>query len=261
MLEHASGYEGTSYLLAFDEPVTIGTVQRVDSMVARRLAGEPLQYVLGRWAFRGLDVMVDRRALIPRPETEQVVEVAIGELLRIGGNQRPTTAVDLGTGTGVIAMSIATEVALCQVWAVERSTEALEVARANLAGLGRAAERLRLVEGDWFEGLPDDLRKGVDVMVANPPYIAERELAQLPTEVADWEPTGALIAGPSGLEDLRRIVEGAPSWLADGGALVLECGPHQVDHIANFALSCGFDSAETFSDLANRQRGISARIS
>lgn len=260
MLEHASGFEGAEFLLALDELAKRRTVSSLDAMLARRLAGEPLQYVLGRWAFRSLDVMVDRRVLIPRPETEQVVEVAIGELLRSGGDDRPTTVVDLGTGSGVIALSIAVEVTRSQVWAIDRSTEALEVARANLAGLGRAAERVRLATGDWFEALGHDLRGKIDLIVANPPYVAEHEVAVLPAGVIDWEPTQALVAGPSGLEDLCLIIHEAPHWLTTKGALVIECAPHQVPQVADIASASGFNEVEIFNDLADRPRGLLARL-
>lgn len=256
MMEQASGYEGGDYVSALDTPATVRMVHAFDAMLARRLAGEPLQYVLGRWAFRHLDVMVDRRVLIPRPETEQVVEVALDELRRMGAQDRSTNVVDLGTGSGVIALSVAMEVALAQVWAVECSPEALEVARANLAGLGRPAARVRLLEGDWFEALPEALRGSVDLIVANPPYVAEHERPKLPTDVVGWEPMGALISGPSGLEDLQHIVAVSPRWLAPDGALVVECAPHQTEKVAALAKEAGFGYVSIFNDLAGRGRGV-----
>ncbi len=139
----------------------------VDEMVARRAKGEPLQYVLGRWGFRTLDLMVDRRVLIPRPETEVVAGLAIDALPTSG------VLVDLGTGSGAIALSAAAERwPDVEVWATDASAEALAVARANLAGLGRRGAVVRLVEGDWFVALPHELRGHVDVLVSNPPYVA-----------------------------------------------------------------------------------------
>src|SRR5206468_3011716 len=120
--------------------------------------GEPLQYVLGHWGFRTLDLLVDPCVLIPRPETEVVAGAAIDELRRINGR----TALDLGTGSGAIGLAIAVEVPSAQVWAVDRSPDALDVARANLAGIGRAGARVRLLESDWFAALPDELRGAVD---------------------------------------------------------------------------------------------------
>jgi release factor glutamine methyltransferase len=235
-------------------PVTTRALAHLDAMVARREAGEPLQYVLGRWAFRFLDLLVDRRVLIPRPETEVVAGVAIAELRALKGR----LAVDLGTGSGAIALALASEVPAATVWAVDRSAPALQVATANVAGLGRAGARVRLVEGDWFAGLPEELRGVVDVVVANPPYVADGD--DLPEEVAAWEPTEALRAGPDGLDDLRRIVAEAPVWLRGPGTLVLEVAPAQAATVAALATAAGFDHAEVAPDLTGRDRVVIARL-
>src|SRR5438477_3831094 len=134
IVEGASGREGPNWLLTLGEPVPTRAVSFFDDMVERRAVGEPLQYVLSRWGFRGLDLLVDRRVLIPRPETEVVVEVAIREVRRLG--PRKPLAADLGTGSGAIAISLAAEVAGAAVWATDASPGALAVARAHLAGLG-----------------------------------------------------------------------------------------------------------------------------
>lgn len=236
-----------------DGPVTTRAIAHFDAMLARREAGEPLQYVLGRWAFRTLDLLVDPRVLIPRPETEVVAGVAIDEVRRLGAR----VAVDLGTGSGAIALALAEEVKAVEVWGVDRSPEALQVARANAAGIGRAGARVRLVEGDWFGGLPDELRGGVDVVVANPPYVATGD--ELPPLVADWEPTGALFAGADGLDDLRRIVAEAPAWLRRPGTLVVELAPDQAATVAELAAVAGF-VAEVRQDLAGRDRMVVARL-
>ncbi|CAN5713659.1 hypothetical protein BH20ACT2_BH20ACT2_11520 [soil metagenome] len=196
IVEQASGHEGATSHLALDRPATVRGVAALDAMVARRAQGEPLQYVLGRWGFRTLDLLVDQRVLIPRPETEAVVEHALVELDRLAAD-RCATVVDLGTGSGAIALSIAAERTRVAMWAVEVSAGAAAVARANLAGLGRAATRVRIVEGSWFEPVPADLCGAVDLVVSNPPYVAAGD--ELPPVVADWEPTGALVAGPTGL--------------------------------------------------------------
>jgi release factor glutamine methyltransferase len=236
-----------------DGPVTNRALAYFDAMLARRVQGEPLQYVLGRWGFRHLDLLVDRRVLIPRPETELVAEVAIAEARRLGA----TTVVDLGTGSGAIALSVAAEVPTVEVWAVERSPDALAVARANLAGIGRAGARVRLAEGDWFAPLPAELLGAVDVVVANPPYIAEGD--ELPAEVADWEPVTALFAGADGLDDLRWIVAEAPRWLRRPGALVVELAPAQADAVAELARLAGATEVTIRPDLAGRDRMVVAR--
>jgi len=236
-----------------DEPVTTRALAHFDAMLGRRRAGEPLQYVLGHWSFRSLDLLVDRRVLIPRPETEIVAGAAIDELRRIDG----TLAVDLGTGSGALALAIAVEVPAAHVWGVDRSPEALAVARANTAGVGRAGARVTLVEGDWFGGLPDELRGSVDVIVANPPYVADGDA--LPGEVADWEPAGALFAGADGLDDLRRIVADAPTWLRRPGSLVVELDPRQAEATVQLALDAGFTEARAHPDLTGRLRYVVAR--
>ncbi len=218
-----------------------------DELVARREAGEPLQYVVARWGFRTLDLYVDRRVLIPRPETEVVAGVAI--------DLQPDVVVDLGTGSGAIACALAVETTASQIIATDASPEALEVARANVAALGQPARRVEVHEGHWFEALPDDVRGKVDVIVSNPPYIAAHE--QLPSEVIDWEPTTALIAGPTGLEAIEHIVGEAREWLRPGGALVVEIAPHQRDAVVS--LASGYDDVEIRQDLTGRDRVLLAR--
>jgi release factor glutamine methyltransferase len=236
--------------------------RRLDEMVARRLSGEPIQYVLGSWSFRLLDLMVDRRVLIPRPETEQVVEVALGELDRRcqERGRAPSVAVDLGTGSGAIALSLARERTKVDVWAVDSSTDALAVATANLAGLaGFAATRVRMVAGDWYRALPDGLRGGVDLVVSNPPYVSTAEMSGLDPQVSAWEPVAALEAGPDGTEAIAAVVGEAPAWLCPGGVAVVEIAPHQADAALELAARAGFAEAEIADDLAGRPRTLVAR--
>lgn len=233
---------------------------RVEQMVRRRLEGEPLQYVLGSWPFRRVDLMLDRRVLIPRPETEQVVEVALGEMDRMAKGRDRIRVVDLGTGSGAIALSFAQERTNVDVWAVDASPDALAVARANLAGLaGFAATRVRIVEGDWWNGLPEELRGRVDLAVSNPPYVSSAEMAELSPEVRDWEPSQALEAGPLGTEALERILSGAPDWLAAQATVVAEIAPHQAEAVCEMATRLGFAQAEVRADLAGRPRALVAR--
>lgn len=259
IVERASGMDGAELHLALDEPVTARPAAHFYAMVQRREAGEPLQYVLGSWGFRSLDLLVDKRVLIPRPETETVVGMALSELTRLAPATRPTV-VDLGTGSGAIALSIATEVAGVEVWATDRSPDALAVARANLAGLGTAGRGVRLAEGSWFDALPPMLRGQVHLIVSNPPYVGEREVPDLPPEVARWEPRSALVAGPTGLEQVEAIVEEAPLWLRRPASLVVEIAPHQAAAAVSCALCSGFSEAEVRPDLAGRLRALVARL-
>lgn len=236
---------------------------RLQDMVRRRMAGEPIQYVIGHWPFRTLDLLVDRRVLIPRPETEYVVEVALGELDAVppDGSAGGRTVVDLGTGSGAIALSIASERAGVRVFATDASRHAMQVAAANLAGLGgHAATRVRLFEGDWWSALPLELRGGVDLVVSNPPYIATGEMESLDRTVRDWEPAKALESGPSGLEAVRAVLGGAAGgWLRPGGSAVVEIAPHQAREASSIALEAGFASAVVRRDLTGRERVLVAR--
>jgi release factor glutamine methyltransferase len=208
--------------------------------------------------------MVDQRVLIPRPETEQVVEVALAELDRLGPDRSERDgrllAVDLGTGSGAIALSLAAERARIEVWATDISPAALGVAAANLAGLGGwAATRVRLTSGAWWEALPQDLRGEVDLVTSNPPYISSAEMTGLDPEVGEWEPRVALEAGATGLEALGEILNGANAWLRPGGAAVLEIAPHQRDAAVALATAAGFTAVEVRPDLSGRDRALVAR--
>jgi release factor glutamine methyltransferase len=263
LVEEASGWEGPDHVLRLDDLATTLTAAALAGMLERRCAGEPLQYVLGRWGFRTLDLYVDRRVLIPRPETEQVVEAALAELERLlppDRTPRSPVAVDLGTGSGAVALSLAVERAEVDVWATDASDPALAVARANLAGAGRPASRVRVAAGPWYAALPDELRGEIDLVVSNPPYVAEPELADLPPEVAGWEPLDALVAGPTGLEAIAVIVGEAPDWLRRPGVVVVEHAPHQSEAVRELAGAAGFAKAETRPDLAGRERMLVARL-
>ncbi len=243
---------GDPYRVVAERPATVRSHHHWRLMVERRESGVPLQYVLERWPFRTLELFVDPRVLIPRPETEVVAGAALDEHARTGG-----VVVDLGTGSGAIALSVAAERPGTEVWGVEASPGALAVARANCTGLGRLARTVRLVEGSWFAPLPDELRGEVGVVVTNPPYVPDD--APLPAEVRDHEPAEALFAGPDGLDDVRRIVAEAPSWLAPGGALVLEHGDDQGAAVRALAEAAGFTEVSTGTDLAGRDRYLVAR--
>lgn len=252
------------------EPAAARAVGHVVDMLEQRVAGRPLQHVLGRWAFRRLELVVDHRALIPRVETEIVAEVALEEAVRLGATRRArdphggsddprVTVADLGTGSGVLALALVDELIDVTVWATDVSPDALAVARANLASVGLAARRVRLAEGSWFDALPADLEGSLHVIVSNPPYVAEHEFATLPPEVRDHEPRAALVGGASGLEAVAEIVHGASRWLVADGALVVEIAPHQAAEVVSMCDEVGFAHAEVRPDLAGRDRVLVAR--
>jgi len=252
-VESLSGLDRTRWA----EPALPGAAGHLRALVERRRAGEPLQYLLGRWSFRGLDLLVAPRVLIPRPETEVVAGVAIDEARRAGG---PCTVADLGTGSGAIALAVAAEVPEAEVWATDASPGALEVAGANLAAVDlKAASRVHLAEGMWYEALPGPLRGRLTVIVSNPPYVTEAEHAGLAPEVRDHEPVAALVAGPTGRECLEELVAGGLEWLAPGGALVLELAPDQAAPLRAAAAGAGYEAVAVERDLAGRDRVLVAR--
>jgi release factor glutamine methyltransferase len=266
LTESASGYEaGEWHEIERAEPLDRERAH-LDAMVARRIGGEPLQYVLGEWSFRGLDLMVDHRVLIPRPETELVVEVALGEASRAGvrrgrphrAQEHPTAMVaDLGTGSGAIALALEAELPDALVWATDVDADALAVARANVAGAG--ATRVRVAEGSWFDALPVELRGAFVLIVANPPYVSEPELDELPAVVRDHEPRRALVSGPSGMESIVALLDGARDWLAPGGALVLELAPQRAEAARAAAVARGYVDVVVHDDLTARPRVLVAR--
>lgn len=250
LVEVACALDGSGFDAALDEPVTERMVAHLDAMLARYRTGEPLAYVLGRWSFRHVDLAVDRRVLIPRPETELVAQAAIDLAAAIGP---PRQIADLGTGSGAIGLAMATELPLerTTVWITDASPDALDVARANLAGIGRAGRNVRVGLGEWFAALPADQR--FDVIVSNPPYVATGS-PDLAVDVHEWEPASALFAGPDGLDAIRTLTSGAPDHLAPGGWLVLEIGFDQGPAVRALFERAGFADVEIRPDLAGRDR-------
>jgi release factor glutamine methyltransferase len=257
LVEEVSGYEGADLLLMLETEAPARLADRLTALALRRREGEPLQHLIGHWAFRRLDLAVTEAALIPRPETEQVVEVALRELRRIEGYR----VADLGTGTGAIALSVAVEEPSTEVYATDRSPAALCLASANLAGHGRAAgARVRLLEGHWYEALPANLAGSFDLIVSNPPYVSQAEWELLDPVVRLHDPRQALVSGPSGLEAIEEVVTGARKWLSRPGCLVVEIAPHQAEAARRIAEDAGLTEVLVERDLAGRDRMVVGRI-
>ncbi len=215
----------------------------LESLVERRLAGEPLQYLEGTAAFGPLDLRVDSRVLVPRPETEQLWELA--ERLV----HSPAVIVDLCTGSGALALALSRSFPNARVCGTDLSPDALDVARANGETLG---PRVEWFHGDLFDALPAELRGSVDLLVANPPYVTENDYLDLPEDVLR-EPRMALVSGPTGLEVYERIVETMGEWLAPGGRFALEIGESQGGEVRS--LFAAFDP-EVRRDLNGRDRFV-----
>jgi release factor glutamine methyltransferase len=239
-----------------DEEATPGMVAHLGHMTDRYLTGEPLAYVLGHWSFRHLDLAVDRRVLIPRPETEVVAGVAIELASTL---PRPLTVADLGTGSGAIGLALADELPLdgITVWLADVDDDAIDVARANLAGLGRRGRNIRIAAGSWFDALPG--RTTLDLVVSNPPYIAD-DSPDVEPAVREWEPRTALFAGRDGLDSIRQIVADAPRWVRAGGWVVLEIGADQGADVAGLFTAGRYGSVEIRPDLADRDRVAIAQV-
>jgi release factor glutamine methyltransferase len=219
-------------------------------MVRRRLRREPVAYILGRKGFRNLELAVARRVLVPRPETELLVELAL-EL-------RPASVLDVGTGSGAIALAVADELPKCEVTATDTSPGALEVARANAKHLG-LAERVRFLEGTLPEA------EIFDLVLANLPYVAERDWPSLQPEVTQWEPREALLAGPDGLDAYRAFIPECAGHLLryaeqKTGALAVEVGEGQAEAVAALMAEAGLDAIERRRDLAGIERVVLGRV-
>lgn len=257
LCETACGLEGQEFLDELDQPATNRMVAHLDAMVQRYRQGEPLAYVLGHWSFRNIEVLVDRRVLIPRPETEVVAGRAI-QLARIFSETRRVA--DLGTGSGVIGLSLAAELPITgtEVWITDDSADALDVARANAVGIGRGAANVRIVQGSWFEALPDDLLGSFDLIVSNPPYIAAND-EEIDAGVEQWEPHRALFSGSDGLDALRVIIGQTPRWLRSGGWLIVEIGHRQGEAVLALMNDAEFEEVRIGADLAGRDRYVEGR--
>ena len=240
-----------------DRTLELTRWRRFEAWLARRAAGEPVQYITGRAAFRGLDLAVTPGVLIPRPETEGLVEAVLAVLRGEAARWRAPRVLDLGTGSGAIALAIAAEWPAASVTATDASASALAVARANAEALGLAA-RVEFREGDWFDAVGGDDK--FEIVVSNPPYIAAGEHAALPGDVWRFEPHQALFAGESGLEALREIVDGAPRHLVTGGLLALELAEMRAREVAAWLEGAhDWSDVRLLDDLSGRPRVLLAR--
>lgn len=249
LLSHATGLSHLELYTLFDRPLSSDERDILRDGVARRGAGEPLQYISGHAPFRHLDIIVRPGVLIPRPETEVLVDEVLAHLAEADA---PLVA-DIGCGSGCIACSVATEVPGAHVWATDISFDACALTREN-ARTCSCEDALSIVECDLDDGIPRELAGSFDVVVSNPPYIPDEVMGRLPAEVKDHEPRGALAGGADGLDVYRRLLPRAHERLKDGGLLAVELHEGSLDEAASLARAAGFEEVRVIADLAGRPR-------
>ena len=246
LLAEATGWSRAALVADPAAEVPPAAGRRFGELVRRRLRREPVAYILGRRGFRNLELAVDRRVLIPRPETELLVELAL--------EVEPRRVLDVGTGSGAIALAVADELPGCAVTATDTSPGALELARGNAEGLG-LTERVGFLEGT----LPSE--EHFDLVLANLPYVAERDWPSLQPEVTRWEPREALLAGPDGLDAYRFLLPECGRALTrypgrSSTTLAVEVGEGQASAVTELFREAGFDEIETRRDLAGIERVV-----
>lgn len=252
LIGHALGLRRMQLYLQFERPLTEPELEKIRPLVKRRGGREPLQYIMGETEFSGLKLKVDRRALIPRPETERLIELVAQKL-----TTPPKTVLDLGTGSGAIALALAKLWPESAVTAVDQSEQALALARENAVACG-LAERVAFLASDWFSAVRSGEK--FDLIIANPPYLSDAETAATAPEVRDFEPKSALSAGADGLADLQRIIRESRARLCPGGWLACETGIAQHPQLVALATAEGYARVESQRDLTGRDRYLFALV-
>lgn len=250
LIAHSLGLKRLDLYLDLDRPLTEAQLDALRPLVRRRADREPLQYIVGSTEFYGLTLKVDARALIPRQETEELVDQIVSRL-----KTTPRRILDLGTGSGALALALASVYPEASIVATDQSAEALALATENAASL-RMNERITFLQGSWWEAL--SASTSFDLIVSNPPYLTDAERETAEPEVVVHEPSSALFAGSDGLDDLKILLGAAPQYLEAGGLLALETGITQADALTALARQAGLD-AESLEDLSGRPRFFMAK--
>ena len=251
LLAEATGL-GLAQLIGWGErPLAAGEAERLEAILRRRLAREPIAYILGRKEFWSLDFAVDRRVLIPRPDSETLVEAVLAS---IDDHRRPLRILDLGTGSGCLLLALLSELPTASGAGVDRSLPALQLAQQNAERLG-LAHRTTFIASDWGSAVAGRF----DLVVANPPYVTDADWRQLGPEINRYEPQAALLAGSDGLDAYRRILPAARRLLTDTGAIFLEFGAGQAEGVIDIAASAGFEYTEIRDDLVGIARCLQLR--
>lgn len=252
LIGHALARKRMQLYMEFERPLTEAELEKIRPLVRRRAQSEPLQYILGETEFAGVKLKTDRRALIPRPETEYLVELIVART-----PEPPARILDLGTGTGALALALAKTFSSATVLATDASAEALTLAQENAIANG-LAERVRCLQSDWFAAVPPE---PFDLVVSNPPYLTLAETAETHAEVRNFEPVSALTGkGNEGADDLLAIIAAAPRYLRQGGLLALETGIAQHAQLLSAVAAAGrLTGGESVRDLTARDRYLFAR--
>jgi len=249
------GLDLTGMIAAADRRISSGESARLERFARRRLAGEPVARILGQWEFWGLPLQLSKATLVPRPDTETVVELALETLDADGASIRPLRIADLGTGSGAILLALLSELRAAHGFGTDISESALQIAQANATRLG-LADRTTFVACDYATGLSGPF----DLIISNPPYIKSAEIAQLAPEVRDHDPLAALDGGADGLDGYRALVPQAAGLLAPGAVLIVESGQGQSGDIEALMTATGLVPESTSrTDLAGIRRAVAGR--
>jgi release factor glutamine methyltransferase len=257
LLASMLGVERGGLYMNDDRALDDSELARFRSLIARRERGEPVSYIIGRREFWSLDFIVTPAVLTPRPETELLVETALGFARRRLLKDRRLHILDVGTGSGAIAVALAEEIPGAEIVATDVSPDALEIARSN-ARRHNVEQKIRFLAGDLFAPVAE-LAGWFDLIVSNPPYIRRDDIAALPRDVRDYEPRLALDGGADGLDFYRRIAREAPRYLSAGGFLAIEIGAVMGEEVGRLLTDAGFSSVRVDKDLAGSERVVSAR--
>ena len=264
LLDKHLGWPRSALISKDQEPLPNELLIAWKSLEAQRASGVPVAYLTGIKGFHGIRLKVNEAVLIPRPETELLVDLALEEMKRIHAKvpNQVVQILDLGTGSGAIALAIAHECSICKVpinlsiLGVDQSSGAIELARENAKALG-LNHLVEFLPSNWYDAIPNRYQTAFDVIVSNPPYVATTD--RLDESVVRWEPHAALFAGDDGLDDLRILFSQSPDWLCANGALVVEIGESQVDAVRALASEHGFTEIFSYVELSQRPRVIVAR--
>ncbi len=255
------GLDRLQIRLRQENTLKVEDISLYNAFVKRRCSGEPFAYIRGSKDFYGRCFAVNSYVLIPRPETEMIIDVAIKVYRAMAGiSDRDINCIDLGTGSGVLAITMALEIDRMKMWAVDISEEALIVAKQNACAL-KADEKITFCPGSYFDALSGLIHPRFDLIISNPPYISGFEMADLPMDIRKYEPVQALFGGEDGLDGYRNILADTAGQINRPGALIMEIGYSQHEDVERMCKETGlFNSVRTHKDLAGRPRVVEAKV-